>query len=148
MTDNLAFLIESAGCPARSDIIAYHLKISVSALEKESTCKAVFDLQNKMIQYHPALSTSEIRMLIGLGIVLNDNFISTEKIIIENENISLPNFKFNQAMKQVGEMLITQENVSLFVHKLKIYKIEELAQKFDVSEEMMYYRLQELKMIN
>jgi len=148
MTDNLAFLIESAGCPARSDIIAYHLNISVYPLEKESKCKAVFDLHNKKIQYHPALSTSEIRMLIGLGIVLSNSFISTEKIIIENENISSPHFKFSQAMRQVGKMLLTQKNVSLFVHKLKIYKIEELAQKFDVSEEMMYYRLKELKMIN
>lgn len=147
MTEYLNLLVESGGTPSRTDAIAYNLGMPVSPLNEDSPYKAIFNTFSKKIQYHPKLLTSEIRSLIGLGILLNFTPPVDKEIIIANENIYDTNFRFRNIMKDVEKMLIKKEDIETAVHDMKIYKIEELAQMFDVSEEMMYRRMKSLHML-
>lgn len=148
MNELIQYMPESERVPCRSDIIAHKLGYSVSNLDDHSEYKAVFNKKNKTILYNKKLYKSEIRAIIGLGIVLFDNpFFNDEVIINQNENIYDSNNKYSALMKKTSQMLVTKENIEIFIYDLKMYKIEDLSKEFNVSEELMYNRLKDLNFL-
>lgn len=148
MNEFIQYMPESERVPCRSDIIAHKLGYSVSNLDDNSEYKAVFNKKNKTILYNKKLCKSDIRAIIGLGIVLFDNpFFHDEVIINQNENIYDSNHKYSALMKKTSQILVTKENIEIFIYDFKIYKIEDLSKEFNVSEELMYNRLKDLNFL-
>ena len=142
--DLLCLLADNESLPCRTDLMAYRAGFKVSPLDSLSKEKSVF--HQRSIKYSPSLPPGEIRSLIALGILLLTNPLIREEVVIsKDEEIYNSKFRFFSTMNKVSSLLITKENIEMYLYDFKVYQIQRLAVEFGVSEEMMYHRLKELK---
>lgn len=140
--------------PVRPDLIAHKMGIDVTPLIAETSCvdqcgfAEITDNGRYVISYNSRDPHSRIRFTLAhelghhvLGHTKNGRKLREYHNPDRNDGNYLEE---RDANRFAAELLMPSEALATLINREKIYSVPELATRFDVSEEAMYWRMKNL----